>query len=273
MDSFVQPLDDELENFSIKSPATSGNTWIQKKELLLKINNSLVLYKELGKNIARRREELGLSQRDIATILNTGQDRIKNLELGRCRPSGLLVKAIAQCMGLKLADLIPHELLAKEVSCNERFTEIEDEELTLFDFMEEHYFHVAMGRKILRQKRAKNLNLKELAKRIQPSGIGETSLINYLRKLEKGDVKPDIFFLAILAGELGVAIDDLFPRFEIDKMSGFAKLISISDLAVLRSILLTGKAQELLEVIDDRLAGSDKEQLANRGNFYVGSPN
>lgn len=255
---------DDLEGFSIRSPAASGNTWmLKKRDVVLKINNSLSLYRELGEKIASCREAKGLSQKDLATILNTGCDRIKNLELGRCRPSGLLVKAIAQTLNIKLSDLIPKVLLTEKP----KVVKEEDEELTLFDFMEEHYFHVAMGRKILRLQRARKLTVKDLAILIE-SDLPVERLVNYVRKLEKGDVRPDIFFLALLAQALEVSIDDLFPAFEIDKLSGFAKLLKVSDLAVLKTVIEQGKARELLNVINDRLS-CERQEMTNRGEFFV----
>ena len=62
----------------------------------------------LGARIRQARKEMGMSQKQLALILNTKQNMISQWETGRCEPNSDMIRQIAialDCSGDFLLDL------------------------------------------------------------------------------------------------------------------------------------------------------------------------
>jgi len=61
--------------------------------------------KKLGKNIARLREEAGLSQTDLALRCDKDKQSLNRLEKGRINPSAFYLSEIAAELNIPLSEL------------------------------------------------------------------------------------------------------------------------------------------------------------------------
>jgi len=77
-------------------------------------------YKELGKNIKKRRKELGLTQQELADRLDKSLNFIGKIEVAFSKPSLDTLIEIAQVLECSVSDLTKftwfNKLLAKKVS-------------------------------------------------------------------------------------------------------------------------------------------------------------
>jgi transcriptional regulator with XRE-family HTH domain len=64
------------------------------------------LQKILATNIKRERERLGMSQRDLATRMKTGQRRIVILESAASNPTILTLARLSTCLHVSVIDLL-----------------------------------------------------------------------------------------------------------------------------------------------------------------------
>lgn len=63
------------------------------------------IYKSLGKNIKKRRRELGLTQQDLADEINKGLNFVGKIETAFSKPSFDTVIDISFALDIKLKDL------------------------------------------------------------------------------------------------------------------------------------------------------------------------
>lgn len=68
-----------------------------------------VFLKKLGRNIARLREESGLSQTELALRCDKDRQSLNRLEKGRINPSAYYLSEIAAELKLSLKDLLDFE--------------------------------------------------------------------------------------------------------------------------------------------------------------------
>lgn len=71
--------------------------------------NKETYLKRLGKNIARLREEAGLSQTELALRCDKDRQSLNRLEKGRINPSIFYLKEIAEQLNIPLKSLVDFE--------------------------------------------------------------------------------------------------------------------------------------------------------------------
>ena len=68
-----------------------------------------IFLKKLGKNVARLREEAGLSQTELALRCDKDRQSLNRLEKGRINPSAFYLQQIAEELKVPVKDLIDFE--------------------------------------------------------------------------------------------------------------------------------------------------------------------
>ena len=71
--------------------------------------NKITKFYKLGRNIAKYRKQLGLSQNKFAEILNISREHLANIEIGAKTPTMALFVKIAETLGVKEKDLFDFE--------------------------------------------------------------------------------------------------------------------------------------------------------------------
>ena len=66
-----------------------------------------LLLKKLGKNVRRIRNDKGMSQTELANIINKDQPSIQRLEAGNINPSYYYLYQVAQGLEVSLKELLP----------------------------------------------------------------------------------------------------------------------------------------------------------------------
>ena len=71
--------------------------------------NKETYLKKLGKNIARLREEAGLSQTELALRCDKDRQSLNRLEKGRINPSVFYLKELAEQLNIPLKSVVDFE--------------------------------------------------------------------------------------------------------------------------------------------------------------------
>ena len=68
-----------------------------------------IFLKKLGKNVARLREEVGLSQTELALRCDKDRQSLNRLEKGRINPSAFYLSQLAEELKVPVKDLLDFE--------------------------------------------------------------------------------------------------------------------------------------------------------------------
>ncbi len=73
------------------------------------MTNKITKFYKLGRNIAKYRKQRGLSQNNLAELLDVTREHIGNIEIGAKTPTMALLFKIAQILEVKEKDLFDFE--------------------------------------------------------------------------------------------------------------------------------------------------------------------
>ena len=80
--------------------------------------HSMDLYRTIGGNIRKAREETNIGQTELGRIIGLGHDSIYNIEHAKTRPEYAIIRAIAEVFSLTSDDLAKESLDVSKVKLN-----------------------------------------------------------------------------------------------------------------------------------------------------------